>query len=83
MSDANSEMKYEGLAALIVTQHEAQEKRHDDFQKFVDQRFSGLEEHNRKQNGSISKALDKIGTLEKEANERKLTCGAAVEALQK
>lgn len=83
MSDANSEMKYEGLAALIVTQHEAQEKRHEDFMKFVDQRFTGLEEHNRRQNGSITTAINDIAKLKKESNERKLTCGAAVETLQK
>jgi len=83
MSNKSDEMKYEGLAALIVTQHEADSKRMDDFQKFVDKRFTGLEEHNRKQNGRISKTMEKLQSLEEEAQERKLTCGAAVKTLQK
>lgn len=83
MSDEVNEMKYEGLAALIVTIEENHEKRHKDFKEFVDMRFNGLEEHNKKQNGNIGTAMKKIGELEREANKRKLTCGAAVETLQK
>ena len=83
MSDENKEMKYDGLAALIVTLEDNHERRHTEFKEFIDQRFSGLEEHNRKQNGSISEAIGSIGKLEDESNERKLTCGAAVKALQK
>jgi hypothetical protein len=83
MSDESKELKYEGLAALIVTQNEAQNKRIDDFEKFIDRRFTGLEEHNKKQNGSISMALDKIADLERESQSRKLTCQAAVETLQR
>lgn len=86
MSDENNElkeMKYEGLAALIVTLEENHERRHKDFKEFVDNRFTGIEEHNRKQNGSIAEAMKKIGELEREANERKLTCGAAVQTLQR
>jgi membrane-bound ClpP family serine protease len=83
MSDESQEMKYEGLAALIVTLERNHARRHEDLKEFVDERFSGLEDHNRKQNGSISEAMEKIRKLEKESQERKLTCGAAVKALQK
>ena len=82
MSDENNEMKYEGLAALIVTLDDNHERRMKDFKEFVDRRFTGLEQHNKKQNGSIATALNKVSDLEKESAERKLTCGAAVKALQ-
>jgi len=36
MSDENNEMKYEGLAALIVTLERNHERRHKDFKEFVD-----------------------------------------------
>jgi 4-alpha-glucanotransferase len=83
MADESKELKYEGLAALIITQHEAQEQRLNDFQKFMDRRFNTLDRHNEKQNGSISKALTDIAELQKESETRKLTCQKAVETLQR
>jgi hypothetical protein len=80
--DAN-ELKYEGLAALIVEGQEHAKQRHEEFVTFIDFRFKGLEEHNKRQNGSIGKAMEDISELQKESNERKLTCMTAVEVLQK
>ena len=76
-------MKYEGLAALIIEGQRNAEKRHDDFVKVVNSRFDGIDAHNTNQNGSIIKAMNNIARLEKESQERKLTCMTAVEALQK
>ena len=77
MSKESDEMKYEGLAALIVTLDEKNEKR------FVDKRFTGLEKHNRNQNGAISKARDDIDDVKKEMDKRELTCMASVDSMQK
>ena len=81
-SNASKEMKYEGLAALIIEGQRHAKERHDDFVKFVDHRFTGLEEHNKRQNGAINENLKAIADLQRESNERKLTCGAAVEILK-
>ena len=58
-------MKYEGLASIILTGQEHAKERHDDFKEFVDHRFSGLEDHNEKQNGSIQKTMDRVNVLER------------------
>jgi len=78
----SEEMKFESLAQLISTHHEENKTRLKDFKDFMDQRFTGLENHNRKQNGTINKTLERVADIEKEQQERALTCKAAVEVLQ-
>ena len=81
--DKNIEsLKYEGLASLIITQHKEIQQRIGDMQKFIDFRFTGIEEHNKKQNGAISQAVQEIAELKKESDERRLTCMMAVHTLQ-
>lgn len=77
MENQNSkELKYEGMTALVID-------RIEDLKEFSKTRFDSLEAYNQKQNGNINKAIDRISNLEKESEERKLTCKAAVEILQK
>jgi len=78
-----NELKYEGLASLIIQGQQNELLRHTEFKEFVDHRFKGIEAHNTKQNGSITDALKAIADIKKESDERKLTCMVAVEALQK
>jgi hypothetical protein len=78
-----NELKYEGLAALIVQGQEAAKERHDTFVKYAEQEFDELKVYNKKQNGSISEAMRDIAALQKESIERKLTCAVAVDALTK
>lgn len=59
-----NELKYEGLAALIQGNHEAINKRLDDFYKFTETEFAHLHAHNKKQNGSLTTALEHIDKLE-------------------
>lgn len=77
------ELKYEGLAALIVQGQKTAERQHDEFVSFVDHRFNAIDKHNKDQNHTTSKAIARIGELEKEIHTRKLTCMSAVEILQK
>jgi hypothetical protein len=78
-----NELKYEGLAALIITGQKEARLRHDDLKGYVEQRFNGVDSHNKRQNGSITKAMNDILELQKESDKRKLTCMAAVAVLQK
>ena len=75
-------MKYEALATLITTQHEETKRRQNAFEKFIDFRFKGLETHNKNQNGSITRAINKIEALEKESQRRGLTCMKTVDVLE-
>ncbi len=75
-------MKFEALATLIATNHEETKHNLDSTKEMMDLRFKGLETHNEKQNGSICRAINKITQLEKESQERKLTCGKAVKVLE-
>lgn len=65
MANEIDQLKYEGLASIIVLGQEHAKERHDDFKDFVDHRFTGLEEHNEKQNGSIYKTMERVNKLEK------------------
>ena len=58
------EMKYEGLTALIIEGQRHAKERHENFEKFIDHRFTGLENYNKKQNGSIQKTMEKVNVLE-------------------
>ena len=64
MTKETDQLKYEGLASIILTGQEHAKERHDDFKVFVDHRFTGLEKHNEKQNGKINKTMDRVDKLE-------------------
>jgi len=64
MTKETDEMKYEGLAALIIEGQRHAKERHENFKQFVDHRFSGLEKHNEKQNGAISETINRVTNLE-------------------
>jgi hypothetical protein len=71
--DIVSELKYEGLASLIIEgQKQARERdedirrRQDDFINMVDRRFEGLEQHNVKQNGIIGTIDARVACIEEE-----------------
>jgi len=78
-----NEMRYEALAELIGLHHEENKTRIEDLKGFMGERFNHLDAHNKRQNGSITKAIQRIEYLEKESQERKLTCMKAVEILEK
>jgi len=80
--DNNEEMKYEALAALIGTHHEENKTRINDLKEFMGERFNQLDAHNTRQNGSIAKAITRVEALERESQERKLTCMKAVRVLE-
>lgn len=68
-----SELKYEGLASLIIEgQKQARErdvdirKRQDDFVAMVDRRFEGLEKHNERQNGIIRETVNRVSCIEED-----------------
>ena len=81
-NEAIEAMKYGALATLITTQHEETYIRQTAFEKFIDLRFKGLETHNKNQNGSITRAINKIEALEKESQRRGLTCMKTVDVLE-
>lgn len=83
MSTKNEEMKYEGLAALIVDQNQGIHKRIDDLHTMSKDHFDKLEAYNTKQNGSITKALEGVANLQSNCTLRKDTCMAAVDELKK
>lgn len=71
--DIVSELKYEGLASLIIEgQKQARERdedirrRQDDFIGMVDRRFEGLEKHNVKQNGIIGEIDARLACVEED-----------------
>jgi hypothetical protein len=77
MENQNSkELKYEGMAALVID-------RINDLKDYSKGRFDSLESYNMRQNGNLSEAVERIERLEQECHERKFTCKAAVEVLQK
>jgi len=78
----SEEMKFEALAQLINNNHEENKQRMKDLYGFMDIRFNGLEEHNRKQNGSIQKTMERVANLEEESQRRGLTCMKMVETLE-
>lgn len=57
---SKEEMKFDALATLIANNHEESKTRMKDLYAFVDYRFTGIEEHNKKQNGSIAHAIERI-----------------------
>lgn len=65
MTKETDQMKYEGLASLIIEGQRHDKERHENFKEFVDHRFTGLEEHNEKQNGTIGKTIVRVDDLEK------------------
>lgn len=64
--DIVSELKYEGLASLIIEGQKQARERHDDFKDFVDRRFEGLEDHNKKQNGIIGEIDARLACVEED-----------------
>ena len=83
-------LKFEALSAIIIQGQQAAEHRHNDLKEDmrlrfdkVDERLHDNEEYNQIQNGRQADALNKIHALEAESQERKLTCMAAVQVLQK
>lgn len=81
-TENSKELKYEGLTALIIQGQENAKDRHEVFVTYVREEFANIRAHNKKQNGAIQENLKYIGELQKESNERKLTCKAAVDVLQ-
>ena len=79
----NEALKFEALASLIIEGNRNAELRHNDLRSEMYRRFDKLDEHNAYQNGSIGTAIQEIADLKKESNDRKLTCGAAVEELKR
>jgi uncharacterized protein Yka (UPF0111/DUF47 family) len=61
------ELKYEGLAALIMT-------RFDDMRQENKENFNRLYRHNEKQNGSIATAINRIYQLEEREKTHTLRC---------
>jgi len=64
--DIVSELKYEGLASLIIEGQKQARERHDDFKEFVDRRFTDLDKHNEKQNGIIGEIDARLGCVEED-----------------
>jgi membrane-bound ClpP family serine protease len=64
------------MAALVID-------RINDLKDYSKGRFDSLESYNMRQNDNLSKAVERIERLEQESHERKFTCKAAVEVLQK
>lgn len=68
MPNENEGLKYEGLVALMLGVEDRIEKRskdrHDEFREFVDHRFTKLDQHNEKQNGTIKNTIDRVHNLE-------------------
>lgn len=80
MSDSEGR-KFDALATLIAANHEDQKQALKSFKEFIDYRFSGLEEYNKKQNGSILKVVEQVAQVEREQFQRGLTCKKTVEAM--
>jgi hypothetical protein len=70
--DIVSELKYEGLASIIIEGQRQARERHDDFKDFVDRRFVGLEQHNEKQNGIIKETIERVDHLEEDRKYTKI-----------
>lgn len=88
--ESNGSITYEGLASLIVQQGINDKEWRDEFKtQFTESRKENKEDHeklekyNSKQNGRQADMMKEIVDLKRESNDRKLTCGTAVEVLMK